>query len=97
MDESRVIAAFRDDFFNPLVLPQVTFADELDFESTVTGDGPGIFINHISHGSRPMLKVKNPDTGSIKEVCDSSRITDISQSSLDDYSVKTRQLAEDII
>jgi hypothetical protein len=44
-----------------------------------------------------MLKVKNPDIGSIEETRDSSRITNIRQSSLDDYSVKTRQLAEDII
>jgi len=97
MDESRVIATFRDDFFNPLFLPEVFFEDELDFDSIVTGDGPGAFINHISHRRRPMLKVKNPDIGSIEETRDSSRITNIRQSSLDDYSVKTRDLAEDII
>ena len=97
MDESGVIATFSDDFFNPFLFPEVSFEDELDFDSIVTGDGPGAFINHISHGRRPMLKVKNPDIGSIEETRDSSRITNIRQSSLDDYSVKTRQLAEDII
>lgn len=97
MDESRVIAAFGDDFFNPLFLTEVSLEDELDFKSIVTGDGPGAFINHIAHGRGPLLKIENPDTGSIEETRDSSRITNIRQSSLDDYSVKTRQLAEDII
>ena len=97
MDESRVVTAFRDDFFNPLFLPEVPLEDELDLESIVTGHGPGAFINHISHGRGPLLKIENPDTGSIEETRDSSRITNIRQSSLDDYSVKTRQMAEDII
>ena len=97
MDESRVIATFRDDFFNALFLPEVSFEDELDFDSIVTGDGLGAFINYISHGRCPMLKVKNSDIVSVEETRDSSRITNVRQSSLDDYSIKTRQLAEDII
>ena len=85
IDESKVTAAFRDDFFNPLFFPEIPLEDELDFESIVTGDGHGDFISYISHGRCPLLKTENPDTRSIEETRASSLIANIRQSFLQKF------------
>ena len=92
-----MIASFGKNLRNPVVLAEVFLTDELNLKSIFSCDGLCVFINLVSHGRGPLLEIKNPDAGSIKEVGDSPRIANIRQSPLDNDSIETRQLSKDVI
>jgi hypothetical protein len=97
MNDARLVASFRDDFLDALVLSKVLFLDELDVYVVFGGDGLDMGVDFIPHGSGPFFEVENADSTDFEETSNSAWMANVGQGSLDDNPVEAAYDTHDFV